>query len=93
MVCRGGKTEYCNPNFKPLPNINQALLGYDMVVSDPLAHGGDPALRNQIFEVVTEDVVGRFKKDDGYIYFLFALTVNCLGFFQYHRHPHGRMPV
>ena len=54
-LCTDAGDSYCDPNWTPFPNMNMGLMGYDMVNSDPLATGGDPAFRSQIFYAVSVD--------------------------------------
>ena len=64
-LCQEGADPYCDPNWTPFANMNNALMGYDVVNGDTLAKRGDPGFRNQIFGAVVSDDNGRMVLDDG----------------------------
>ena len=45
--------------------FSKSLLGYDAVVGDPFAKGGDPGYKAKIFNAVSADKVGRMSMDAG----------------------------
>ena len=64
-LCSKASDPYCDPNWTPFGNMNMALMGYDIVESDPLAKGGDKGFRSQIFGAVVIDGDGRMVLSDG----------------------------
>ena len=64
-LCTDNGDPYCDPNWTPFANMNMALMGYDIVNSDPLADGGDPGFKSQIFGAVVTDDAGRMVLSDG----------------------------
>ena len=64
-LCSDNGDPYCDPNWTPFGNMNMALMGYDIVNSDPLAKGGDKGFRSQIFAAVVVDDNGRMALSDG----------------------------
>ena len=64
-LCSDNGDPYCDPNWTPFANMNMALMGYDIVESDPLAKGGDKGFRSQIFGAVVVDGDGRMVLSDG----------------------------
>ena len=64
-LCQDNGDPYCDPNWTPFANMNMALMGYDIVESDPLAKGGDKGFRSQIFGAVVTDDAGRMVLSDG----------------------------
>ena len=64
-LCSDNGDPYCDPNWTPFANMNMALMGYDIVESDPLAKGGDKGFRSQIFGAVVVDGNGRMALSDG----------------------------
>ena len=64
-LCAANGDPYCDPNWTPFANMNNALMGYDIVDGDRLARDGDPGFRSQIFGAVVVDKQGRMVLDDG----------------------------
>ena len=58
---------YCDPNYEPYQNVDEACRGYDVYMGNPMPAQGrtDPGIRNQIFS-------STFQNEDGY----YALNVD-----------------